>query len=113
MSGGIAEQRGEPAVAPTLTLRSGAPLVLTLRPATRVEGPLVASATIERAGEQPHPLSLSLTISPDGAVRMKGVLEDLAMASGPAELCVRIARSGADSAPVIVRRPITWAAGQP
>lgn len=91
VSGGIAADRGEPAA---VVLAEGAPITLSLRPATRYEGAVEARAWLVRDGVA-KPLPLAATIAPGGALRLTGTLVTGGMAEGPAEIVVSIGQPGA------------------
>lgn len=111
LAGGTAETRGGPPE--PLALTRGSSLVATLRPATRVEGPVEARAYLAR-GQQLYPLDLQATITPDGAIRLSGRLAELPGSEGPAELVVSVVRPGTAHDPLgapspgaqRVRRPV-------
>ena len=100
--GGVTEQRGDPAT--ELVLRAGSHITATLRPATRVEGPVDAHAALVRDGDR-RPVALSVESTPEGALRMTGTLVELPFEPGPAELAVSIQRrDGAGEARVVRHR---------
>lgn len=101
--GGVTEQRGDPAT--ELVLAAGSHITATLRPATRVEGPVDARAVLVRDGES-RPVPLSVESTPEGALRMTGVLVGLPFEPGPAELAVSIQRRDGAGEARVVRRPV-------
>ncbi len=104
ITGGDAELRGDPPELGTLTV--GSRLVLTLRPASRVEGPLEARAYLVQ-DRRAYPLRLDATITAEGAVRLSGHLDELPGAPGPAELAVSVGRPGVPHDPLGAASPDT------
>ncbi len=96
VSGGRSIMRSEPQE--TILLQPGAPVVVTMRPAARVEGGIEARAFLVRDGAA-QPLDLEATVTTDGAVRLTGSVGRLPLPSGPAELVVSVARRGVGHQP--------------
>jgi hypothetical protein len=112
VTGGRAVERGEPAA---VALVPGARVVLSLRPATPVEGPVEARGFLVRGGRSVA-LALKATVTAEGAVRLDGVLGELGPEwIGDAEVVASIARPGASHEPIdavvagrqVVRAPVT------
>lgn len=97
VTGGQSQLRSEPAS--LLRIGPGAALVATLRPSTAEREPVIARAFLVRGGKA-HPLDLSVTVSPEGAVRLAGTIEKLPIAAGEAELVVTITRTGTEIDPL-------------
>ncbi|MBL9027902.1 MAG: hypothetical protein JNL21_37265 [Myxococcales bacterium] len=97
VSGGQAQLRSEPAS--LLRIGPGSALVATLRPSTAEREPVIARAYLVRGGEA-HPLDLSVTVSPEGAVRLAGTIEKLPIPAGDAELVIAVAREGVEIDPL-------------
>jgi hypothetical protein len=106
VAGGEQVQRSTPDAPPSEVRRlgPGSSLTLTLRPATRVEGPVAvrgalapvsATGTLERGGSRVW--SPPITITPEGAVRITGTKEALfqSVPAGTWEILVAVGRSEA------------------
>ncbi len=92
--GGLKQTRGagDPADAGPLRLSVGSELDLTLRPATRVEGPLGLRAFVLQGGEV-RPWPAPVEIAPTGALRVHGPADQLlAGLKGPVELRLVVGR---------------------
>jgi len=82
ITGGDREQRG-PAAPPAgpIRLRPRSRLEVVLRPATALAGPVAVESFLAPEGSIPaaalEPVSLPVAISPSGAVRVAGVVEEL------------------------------------
>jgi len=110
VTGGRAAERGAPEA---VALVPGARVVISLRPATPVEGPVEARAFLVR-GAQRVPLELKATATAEGAVRLEGTLADLGPEwVGDAEVVASIARAGISHEPldaVVAGRQVVRAA---
>ncbi|MEJ7734037.1 MAG: hypothetical protein WKG00_33190 [Polyangiaceae bacterium] len=118
VTGGRAAERGAPAA---VALVPGARIVISLRPATPVEGQVEARAFLVR-GVQRVPLDLKATVTAEGAVRLEGSLADLGPEwVGDAEVVASIARPGTRHEPLdavvagrqVVRAPVVVKAREP
>jgi hypothetical protein len=91
ISGGTADTRGDPQE--RIVLTRGSNVTLTMRPETSVSGAVEARAFIVQAANA-HPLQLEVTVTPEGAIRLRGNLAELPGSPGPAEIVVSVVRPG-------------------
>lgn len=91
ITGGAADQRGDDPRSPRapLALSEGSRFTITLRPETPASGPLAARAFLVRDALV-SPLDVSVSTSPDGALRLVGQLG--AVSPGDAKIVIVVGR---------------------